>query len=850
VGKVGVAVDFDGSASDDPDGAITQHDWDFGDGDSAIDAGPRPSHTYETTGVYPVVLTVTDTASSVVQVFVTSGAYTGNLGDQAGGDAACTAAATDAGLAGTWTAWLGKGSCGACMDPKDRIQDGEYQLLDGTIVANNRADLLDGTLDAPINMDETGTTLVGAFEVWTGTDPDGTGGSGPGTCTVWTTNSVETRGQSGTANATDAKWTDNRSETCDVFNRLYCFADVPVENEGATAMDSTQALIGDGVNLPPTADPGGPYPGEEDLALIFDATASDDPDGDIVSWDWNFGDEETGTGETPVHTYAAAGNYLVTLTVADDGDKTDTKTTVAAIGMGNQSPTSDADGPYPGAVGVPVQFDGTGSDDADGYLVSAEWDFGDTGKGSGLVPAHTYMESGPYTATLIVTDNDGATDQAEAQVIIGDGLSLPPTADADGPYVGIAGAPVTFDGSASDDLDGTIERYDWVFGDGSTADDAGPEPDNTYLAGDIYSVILEVTDDDDLVSSDSSNAFIGEFSLLPTADANGPYNGRMGAAVTFDGTASTDPDGTIVSWNWDFGDGNTGTGPTPTNTYASDGSYIVKLTVTDDSSETDTDVTTAAIGRGNLSPVANAGGPYNGATDVAVTFDSTGSGDLDGSIVSYTWDFGDGNTGDGPRPSYTYSTPGTYFVTLTVVDDSDTSDSDGAVAVIGDNQPPVCLQAIPSIERIWPPNHKFVPVTVQGVTDPDGDPVSIRIDSIFQDEPVDDRGDGASSPDGEGVGTATANVRAERSGSSGNGRAYHIGYTADDGQGGSCSGHVVVGVPHSRKAVVVDDGATFDSTMMGDATGKKAVKKKTRAKKQKDRRRERRTHRSRGAPGP
>jgi hypothetical protein len=111
------------------------------------------------------------------------------------------------------------------MDPRDRILDGEYQLLDGTVIANVKNDLLDGSLDAPINMDETGTTLLGAFEVWTGTDVDGTGDLGPGTCTVWTTNSNAIRGQSGTANATDTTWTDNLSETCDVFNRLYCFAD-------------------------------------------------------------------------------------------------------------------------------------------------------------------------------------------------------------------------------------------------------------------------------------------------------------------------------------------------------------------------------------------------------------------------------------------------------------------------------------------------------------------------------------------------------------------------------------------------------------------------------------------------
>lgn len=132
------------------------------------------------------------------------------------------------------------------------------------------------------------------------------------------------------------------------------------------------------------------------------------------------------------------------------------------------------------------------------------------------------------------------------------------------------------------------------------------------------------------------------------------------------------------------------------------------------------------------------------------------------------------------------------------------------------NLDPDCSMAYPSIDTIWPPNHKFVPVEVLGVTDPDGDPVVITIDSIFQDEPVDFLGDGEFAPDGLGIGTAIAEVRAERSGDPnvpGNGRVYHIGFTATDPFGGSCSGLLNVGVPHDKKDVPVDDGALYDSTV-------------------------------------
>ena len=129
-----------------------------------------------------------------------------------------------------------------------------------------------------------------------------------------------------------------------------------------------------------------------------------------------------------------------------------------------------------------------------------------------------------------------------------------------------------------------------------------------------------------------------------------------------------------------------------------------------------------------------------------------------------------------------------------------------------DNPLPVCSGATPSIASLWPPNHQFVNIDILGVTDPDGDEVTITIDSIFQDEAVDAENSGNTAPDGMGVGTSTAQVRAERVGT-GNGRVYHISFTATDTFGGFCSGEVLVGVPVGRNDTAVDDGAMFDSTV-------------------------------------
>ena len=122
------------------------------------------------------------------------------------------------------------------------------------------------------------------------------------------------------------------------------------------------------------------------------------------------------------------------------------------------------------------------------------------------------------------------------------------------------------------------------------------------------------------------------------------------------------------------------------------------------------------------------------------------------------------------------------------------------------NQPPDCSGASPSINTLWPPNHKFASVNILGVTDPDGDPVTIIIDSIHQDEPV------GKEPDGMGIGTSTAQVRSERSGK-GNGRVYEISFTSEDGQGGSCTGVVYISVPHDQSGMpAIDDGPLYDST--------------------------------------
>src|SRR5260370_41530972 len=101
--------------------------------------------------------------------------------------------------------------------------------------------------------------------------------------------------------------------------------------------------------------------------------------------------------------------------------------------------------------------------------------------------------------------------------------------------------------------------------------------------------------------------------------------------------------------------------------------------------------------------------------------------------------------------------------------------------------------------------------SVEGVTDPEGDPVTITSTGITQDESVNGRGDGQSCPDALGVGTGTASLRAER-GALGDGRVYHISFRADDAHGNQCEGTVTVCVPLRRDDTCIDGGELFDAT--------------------------------------
>jgi len=165
-----------------------------------------------------------------------------------------------------------------------------------------------------------------------------------------------------------------------------------------------------------------------------------------------------------------------------------------------------------GVAPASVQFDGSTSRAYNGAsIASYGWDFGDgSPRRSGAVQTHSFAAAGSYTVTLTVTDSNGQTDMATSPVFVS-ATDQPPTASfASGPTDPNAANQLTFDASASSDVDGQISSYAWDFGDGSSGN--GVLPSHTYAAAGTYNVHLIVTDNGGLTASLCQTATTGQFS--------------------------------------------------------------------------------------------------------------------------------------------------------------------------------------------------------------------------------------------------------------------------------------------------------------------------------------------------
>ena len=317
----------------------------------------------------------------------------------------------------------------------------------------------------------------------------------------------------------------------------------------------------------------------------------------------------------------------------------------------------------PTITGEALSVDASASTDPDGTVASYAWDFGDgstQAASSNPTATHIYAGPGIYNIVLTVTDNDGATDTV-GQPVMAVHVNQPPVAAFQST---IGALTANLDGSSSTDPDGTVASYAWDFGDGSTqAASASPTASHTYSKSGSYQVTLTVTDNSGATNAVKGTVQVTAPNVPPTASFT-VANASGSSTVSVDASASSDPDGSIAGYDFSWGDGTAdATTATATHTYATTGKYSIGLTVTDNQGATGTLSQNVTI----TAATAPTAAFTDTVSNLGVHFDASGS-TAQGTITSYAWTFGDGSTGTGVSPSYTYTASGTYNVGLTVTD--------------------------------------------------------------------------------------------------------------------------------------------------------------------------------------
>ena len=375
-----------------------------------------------------------------------------------------------------------------------------------------------------------------------------------------------------------------------------------------------------------------------------------------------------------------------------------------------------------GQAPVTVSFDASGAWDLGGMIVSYEWDFGDGGAGTGKLIDYAFVTPGTYTATLTVVDDEGASSQKTATISV----AAPPPLPNAPPMAVIAATPlqsgtsqIRFNAAASSDPDGTIAAYAWNFGDGDTA--VGNQVDHEFLAAGTYTVVLTVTDNQGAIDQDQI--------IMTIVDSPSPANMPPLAYISSSGQQRR------VHIEWDY----TGSDPglagfrfyqngrlvceiaDPTARQAECLTYVdngtVRFWVTSynqDGSE--------SLASGSL-PFDNTGlfPPTGGAAPLPVHFTPGASTDPDGTITSYAWDFGDGESAAGMETDHTFMVPGTYTVTLTVTDNSGGQTQATTIITVTGGRPPAATSASFATDQ-----DKSLTATLIA-SDPDGDPLGFRI---------------------------------------------------------------------------------------------------------------------------
>ncbi len=290
-----------------------------------------------------------------------------------------------------------------------------------------------------------------------------------------------------------------------------------------------------------------------------------------IAYSWNLGDGITATGSIVTHSYAAAGNYTVTLVAANAcGVAAVTHTLVVIPACDPVSSVDFSWTPPTPRIGEAITLTGS----ATGTLpISYSWDLGDGATATGAVITHSYAAAGRYTVTLVAVNACGTASVAHViEVVVG---CLPPggVGFSWAPLTPTVGVTVTMYASL---ITGTGPlNYAWDWGDGAIG--SGNPADHVFAAPGSYIVLLTVSNG--CGEATVSHTVVVSAACAPVdqpAFSWAPLTPTVGVTVTFSGSAQGSPP---LTYSWAFGDGGMGSGASVTHTFAAAGTYVVTMTV-------------------------------------------------------------------------------------------------------------------------------------------------------------------------------------------------------------------------------------------------------------------------------
>ena len=594
----------------------TSYFWDFGDGGTSTQHSP--THIYATGGVYTVVLTAFNNCGSdthTLTITIVIGPTANFIGIPTSGCQPLTVQFINQSSANStsfeWFFPGGNPSFSTAQDPVVVYDNaGVYSV---TLIASNSV----GS-DTRVR-----TNYIQVQSLPTANFSVAVNGSTV-TCTNLSTN------------ANSYLWDFGDGATSTVANPTHTYADDGVYTISLTAtnscgLDVSQQIIT--IATPPTANFIADNPeGCVTHTVNFINQSSSNSTGFL--WSFPGGIPATSTDPNPTVNYVARGVYTVTLTATNaQGNNTMTRTGYISV---EDLPIADFDRFINGTI---VDFTNY-SEYADSYF----WDFGDGTNSTATHPSHNYIVDGSYSVYLEAMNECGSTFKTSNVII----TTLPTANFSADQTQGCNPLTVSFSNQSSSN----VVSYQWSFPGGSPSTSADPNQVVTYLNPGTYDVSLTVTNG---AGSDSAtrSGYI-TVSTTPTASFNSSVNL---AQVQFTNQSSQN----ASSFSWNFGDGNSSTQANPSHTYTQDGTYTVVLTATNacgsqNFSQTLTIVTppTAAFNSNKTS----------GCEPLDVQFANQSSANVTG----FNWSFPGGNPASSnlPNPSVTYSTAGTYSVTLIV----------------------------------------------------------------------------------------------------------------------------------------------------------------------------------------